>query len=60
MEPVLTAYGHTYEKSALLEYMAKNGNRDPQASKPIREEDLIPQRAIKKLADDLRKSNLLK
>lgn len=56
-DPVLTPHGYTYERSALIELMKHNGNRDPQAHKPMKVEDLVPQRALKRLADDIRKSN---
>lgn len=29
--PVVTPFGHTYEKAALLEHMAKHGDVDPTA-----------------------------
>ena len=59
-DPVLTPYGFTYERSALLEYMRNNNNRDPKGHKRIRVEDLIPQRDIKKLADSFRKTHFHK
>ena len=57
-DPVLTPYGHTYERRALLDYMRRNNNQDPKAKKYLRPEDLRPQTLIKKIADDFRKTNL--
>ena len=58
VDPVSTPFGYTYEREALLRYMANNNNMDPKAKKPIRECQLVPQRALKNLADKYRKSRV--
>ena len=56
VDPVITPFGHTYEKEALLRYMADNNNMDPKAKKPIRADQLVPQLALKSLAYKYRKT----
>ena len=58
-DPVSTPYGHTYERKALLEYMKHNGNIDPKAKKPLRQDQLTPQMIIKAFVDKFQKANLL-
>lgn len=41
-DPVLTRYGHTYERAALLDYLAQNNNQDPKAGMEIDPEDIHP------------------
>ena len=60
VDPVSTPHGFTYERDALLDYLKNNGNRDPLAHKPVQVEDLISQRNVKRLAEELRKSNFYK
>ena len=55
MNPVSTPYGHTYEYDALLKYMAANNNIDPIAKQPLKQDDLHPNGAIRKLAENVRK-----
>ena len=55
----MTSYGHTYERDALLQYMATNDNMDPRAKKPLSQVDLVPCSVIKTLAENFRKSKLL-
>ena len=59
VDPVSTPYGHTYEKSAILEFMANNNNLDPKAGKRLRCEDLRPVRELKAVVEDFRKANIL-
>lgn len=54
-----TPFGHIYERSALLQRMARNGNRDPKAKKILKVEDLRPDKTTKALADRFRKSNIV-
>ena len=56
VDPVATPYGHTYERAALLQYMAANNNMDPKAKKPIHASQLVPQHALKRLADTYRRT----
>ena len=56
VDPVSTPFGHTYEREALLKYMAENNNMDPKAKKPIQKSLIFPQRTVKNLADIYRKS----
>lgn len=58
MDPVSTPYGHTYEREALLLYIATN-NADPIAKQPLQEKDLRPCREIRALAENFRKINLI-
>lgn len=51
-DPVVTPLGVTYERSALLEYLEKNSNRDPLTKKPLSEEDLAPNLAVKAIVSD--------
>lgn len=55
-DPVSTPYGHTYERAALLQYMADNNNMDPKEKKPIQKSQIAPNRALKLLADKYRKT----
>eukprot|EP00879_Flechtneria_rotunda_P003088 GHRR01003309.1.p1 GENE.GHRR01003309.1~~GHRR01003309.1.p1 ORF type:complete len:326 (+),score=122.01 GHRR01003309.1:282-1259(+) len=41
-EPVITPAGFSYERSALLEHLAKLGKFDPISRTPMRESDVIP------------------
>ena len=59
MDPVTTQYGHTYERDALLKYMERNNNLDPKAKLPVDPDKLVPQKAIREMAENFRKSNLL-
>ena len=54
VDPVSTPSGHTYEREALLKYMAENNNMDPKAKKPIEKHQLVPNRTVKTLADTYR------
>ena len=56
VDPVATPYGYTYEREALLRYMADNNNMDPKAKKPIKAHQLVPLHALKRLADKYRKT----
>ena len=59
VNPVSTPYGHTYERDALLIFMAANNNMDPKAKQPLMQGDLHPNVAIKKLAENVRKLKLV-
>ena len=59
VDPVSTPYGHTYEKSAILEFMANNNNLDPKAGKRLQREDLRPVRELRAVVEDFRKANIL-
>ena len=58
VDPVATQYGYTYERAALMKYMAENNNMDPQAKKPIARERIISVEAVKKMADFYRKTKV--
>ena len=58
VDPVVTPYGYTYEREALLKYMADNNNMDPKAKKTIQAHQLVSQRALKILADKYRKTRV--
>ena len=53
MDPVMTEYGHTYERHALLEYLRDNNNLDPKAGKPVNPNCLVSQTLIRDMADTL-------
>ncbi len=55
-DPVTTEYGRTYERKALLEYMAENNNLDPLVRKPISEDRLTPNLIVKELITSYNKS----
>ena len=59
VNPILTPYDHTYERDALLRFMAANNNMDPKAKRPLMQGDLRPNVAIKKLAENVRKLKLV-
>uniref|UniRef100_A0A1X7UR59 U-box domain-containing protein n=1 Tax=Amphimedon queenslandica TaxID=400682 RepID=A0A1X7UR59_AMPQE len=59
INPVSTPSGHTYERDALLEYMARNDNMDPKSKQRIANDELRPNSIIKKLVDNFRKTNLV-
>ena len=48
-DPVTTEFGHTYERKALVEYLSKNNNVEPQAGKPISVDRLTPNLNVKKM-----------
>ena len=48
-DPVLTPYGHTYERSALMEYLSNHGNLDPKAGRPVDIDNIVPNNAIKEI-----------
>ena len=57
-DPVITQYGFTYERAALLKYMAENNNMDPLAKKPITREKIVSNPALKKVADIFRNTKV--
>lgn len=46
-DPVLTPSGHSYERSALTEHLAKVGAWDPISRTPTRPDDLRPNIALR-------------
>ena len=59
INPVTTPSGHTYERDALLKYMAENNNMDPKSKQHISNDQLRPNTIIKKLVDNFRRTNLV-
>jgi len=55
VDPVMTRYGHTYERATIEQWIAKNGT-DPLTRQPLGLADLTPNLAIKAAADDFRKT----
>jgi hypothetical protein len=51
-DPVITPYGHCFEKSAIEEWLGKN-NTCPITSKPLEISQLFPCYALKKIIDRL-------
>ena len=51
VDPVTTQYGHTYERSNLMSYLAENGNMDPKAKKPVQLDRIFPALSMRKLAN---------
>ncbi|KAI6657670.1 hypothetical protein LOD99_413 [Oopsacas minuta] len=45
-EPVITIYGHTYEKEAIEEYLKTVANQDPFSFKSLTKEQLFPNYAV--------------
>ena len=50
IEPVITPYGHTYEKNAIEESLAISAS-DPFTKKELKSTDLIPNRALLELCN---------
>ena len=48
-DPVITKYGHSYERSALEEYLARDA-RDPLAREPLTKSDFFPNQALKDIS----------
>ena len=46
----MTRFGHTYERKALLEHLAKNNNQDPIAKKEVDPNDLFPNKTALDIA----------
>jgi STIP1 family protein 1 len=46
-DPVITPSGVTYERGILLEHLRKVGNFDPVTREPLKEQQLVPNLAIK-------------
>ena len=56
VDPVITTFGHSYERKALLEYVREHGSIDPVAQKPIDTSQLTPNVTLKKLMETLRQA----
>jgi hypothetical protein len=50
-DPVMTKYGHTYERSEIEKWIDKHHN-DPLTKKPLEKSDLIPNYAMKNLIEE--------
>ena len=50
-DPVSTSEGYTYERSAILEYLAKNDNLDPRTRQPT-DGKLTPNHSVKNLVKE--------
>ena len=48
-DPVMTMFGHTYERKALLDHLAKNNNQDPIAKKEVDPNALFPNKTVLEL-----------
>lgn len=53
-DPVITPYGHTYEREALMEYMRHNGPKDPIAQQPLDPSRLTPNSALKSIIQNFK------
>ena len=53
-DPVITPYGHTYEREALMEYMRHNGPKDPIAQQPLDPSRLTPNTALKSIIQNFK------
>jgi len=53
---MLTPTGNSYEKSAILEWIKKNGT-DPISRKPLKAEDLIPNLGLKNVIESFQKKD---
>lgn len=49
-DPVMTPFGHTYERSAIKAHIAQK-KTDPLTGKPLDLNDLVPNRAIKDMVN---------
>lgn len=49
-DPVMTKYGHSYERAAITEWLSQRST-DPLTNKPLTLADLFPNRALKNLID---------
>ena len=53
-DPVITPYGHTYEREALMEYMRQNGPKDPIAQQSLDPSRLTPNTALKSIIQNFK------
>jgi hypothetical protein len=54
-DPVITPYGHTYEREALMEYMVQNGPKDPIAQQTLDpSRQLTPNSALKSIIQNFK------
>ena len=51
LDPVVTPAGHSYERAALLEYLAVKPE-DPRTREPVRPEQLVPNLGLRAAAAD--------
>ena len=56
IDPVITSFGHSYEREALLEFVREHGSIDPVAKQPIDITNLTPNVTLKKLMETLRQA----
>jgi hypothetical protein len=56
VDPVVTVYGHSYEREALLKYVREHGSIDPIAQRPINIGQLTPNTVVKNLIGTLRQA----
>lgn len=57
MDPVITPYGHTYERAALMEYFSHNGHKDPIAQQSLDPTRLIPNSTLKSIIQNFKQIN---
>ena len=51
---LLPPYGYTYEREVLMEYMSRNGPKDPIAGQPLDPSRLTPNSALKSVTQNFR------
>lgn len=57
IDPVMTKYGHTYERKAIMEQVRRNGT-DPLTRQGLTSVDLVPNIAIRKAVAQYKASRL--
>ena len=54
MDPVITPYGHTYERTALMEYFSRNGLKDRIAQQSLDPARLTPNSALRSIIQNFK------
>ena len=50
-DPVITKYGHSYERNEIEKWIEKSGN-DPMTKKPLTKNDIFPNFQLKSLIEE--------
>ena len=58
-DPVITKYGHTYERKEIENWIEKSGN-DPLTKKPLTKNDIFPNFQLKNLIEEYKKMKKFK